>query len=242
MSNINTLISQRLKALSDIVPRCECFADIGTDHAYLPVYLCMSGRVNRAIASDIVPGPLERAESTIRKFHMNDRISTRLGPGVSTLKENEADVVAVNGMGGLIIANILKDGKDVLKNTKKIILQPMTAVTELREYLLSDGWNIDKEYLVKDNGKLYNILTVTYSHKNTDASKIELFLGKRLMETKPPLYEEYIKLKIKKLRKINEGLSVSTSEDARVKQTETVALLRELVELDNRLGKESNDV
>ena len=142
-------LSPRLKTLYDITPMCDCFADIGTDHAYLPVYLCKNGKCKTAIASDIVKGPLERAKATIKKHNMEDKISIRLGGGVSTLERDEADVVLIAGMGGLIIADILKDGFDVLKTVKNIILQPMTAVSDLREYLYNNNWKIDKEYRIK---------------------------------------------------------------------------------------------
>lgn len=235
MTNINTFLSPRLRAISEITPHCKCFADIGTDHAYLPVYLCMCKKVEKAIASDIVKGPLLRAESTINKFDMNDKISVRLGPGVSTLSRNEADVVAVCGMGGLIIANILKEGRDILCGTERILLQPMTAVTELREYLLADNWSIDDEYLIEDNGKLYNILSISPNGENVKYNKVELFLGKKLIEKKPPLYAQYLDKKINKLKKMLDGLGISKSENSKEKKKEVDILLEEIIKLRKEL-------
>ncbi len=220
-------LSIRLKKIYDIMPECNCFADIGTDHAYLPVYMCAMGKCKTAIASDIVSGPLERANATILKFGMSDKISVRLGPGVSTLSSDEADVVSIAGMGGLIIAQILEQGRYVLKNATKIIVQPMTAVEDLREYLYKNNWNIEQEYLVKENDKLYNILSISSSDSNTafEPGDIDIFIGRHLIEDKPDLYNEYLERKIFKLDKMIAGLKKSSSENSADKIKECEVLL-----------------
>ena len=221
------MLSIRLKKIYDIMPECNCFADIGTDHAYLPVYMCAMGKCKTAIASDIVSGPLERANATILKFGMSDKISVRLGPGVSTLSSDEADVVSIAGMGGLIIAQILEQGRYVLKNATKIIVQPMTAVEDLREYLYKNNWNIEQEYLVKENDKLYNILSISSSDSNTafEPGDIDIFIGRHLIEDKPDLYNEYLERKIFKLDKMIAGLKKSSSENSADKIKECEVLL-----------------
>lgn len=226
-------LSIRLKKIYDIMPECDCFADIGTDHAYLPVYMCATGKCKTAIASDIVPGPLKRANATILKFGMSDKISVRLGPGVSTLSSDEADVVSIAGMGGLIIAQILEQGRDVLKNTAKIIVQPMTAVEDLREYLYKNNWNIEQEYLVKENDKLYNILSISSADSNTafEPDDIDIFIGRHLIEDKPDLYNEYLERKIFKLDKMIAGLKKSSSETSADKIKECEVLLNKTKKL-----------
>lgn len=226
-------LSIRLKKIYDIMPECNCFADIGTDHAYLPVYMCAMGKCKTAIASDIVSGPLERANATILKFGMRDKISVRLGPGVSTLSSDEADVVSIAGMGGLIIAQILEQGRDVLKNATKIIVQPMTAVEDLREYLYKNNWNIDQEYLVKENDKLYNILSISLADSNTafEPDDIDIFIGRHLIEDKPDLYNEYLERKIFKLDKMIAGLKKSSSENSADKIKKCEVLLNKTKKL-----------
>ncbi len=228
-------LSPRLKTLYDITPVCNCFADIGTDHAYLPVYLCKNNKCKTAIASDIVKGPLERATATIKKHNMEGRISVRLGGGVSTIEKNEADVVLIAGMGGLIIADILRDGKDVLKTVKEIILQPMTAVSDLRECLYNNNWKIDKEYLVKDNGKLYNIMTVSYTEDKLDYTETDICVGRHLIDEKPELFEEYLDRKILKLNKKISGLSLSTSDDAEESLRKAKDMLEKITEIKESL-------
>ena len=112
MINTSPTLTPRLYTISNQIDKCKCFADIGTDHAYLPVFMCMTGKCERAIASDINEGPLKRAQNTVRQFGQEEKIQLRLGAGLDTLEENEADVIAIAGMGGIEISNILKIGKN----------------------------------------------------------------------------------------------------------------------------------
>ena len=146
-----------------------------------------------------------------------------------------ADVVLIAGMGGLIIADILKDGFVVLKTVKNIILQPMTAVSDLREYLYNNNWKIDKEYLVKDNGKLYNIMTVSYTDEKSDYTDTDIHIGRYLIENKPELFEEYLDRQILKLNKKIKGLSLSTAEDAEDVLKKVQDMLKKITEIKESL-------
>lgn len=152
------VLSPRLAEAARLVGKCNCFADIGTDHAYLPIYLLMTGACRTAVASDIGEGPLKRAFAAAQKY--NQTVSLRLGSGLSTLERDEADAVVIAGMGGLLIADILKNGADKLGAAKKIVLQPMTAVPELRKFLADYGWRIESESIVKEGEKLYILMSV----------------------------------------------------------------------------------
>lgn len=206
-------LSPRLEAISKITPHCNCFADIGTDHAYLPVYLCQAGICKSAIASDIVKGPVEHAQSTVSKYNLNDKISVRMGNGLSSIKKDEADVICIAGMGGLVISEILKNGRELTDKAKAVILQPMTAVSDLREFLYNNGFCITAEYLAEDNGKIYNILSVKSDDNEVykAPSEAELFLGKYLIENKPPIFEKYLTQKINKLAIAISGLKKSNN-------------------------------
>ena len=166
--NINGL-NPRLKKIAQLVPQNSCTADIGTDHAYIPIVLVEMGTTPHAIASDIRKGPIERAEANIR----SQKIETRLGPGLETLSSNEAEVIIIAGMGGILIADILEASRPVVNSAKLLILQPMTAATELREYLSGNGYTVEAEYLEAEEEKLYNIIVATPSG-NCNYSKREL--------------------------------------------------------------------
>lgn len=210
------VLTSRLSAVANEINTCKCFADIGTDHAYLPVYMCMTQKCEKAIASDVNKGPLMRAENTVLEYGLSDYISLRLGGGLDTLEENEADAVAIAGMGGLLIANILDSGLNKLKSTKKIVLQPMSSIPELREHLYKNGWKITKETLAKEDEKIYTIMTVTIPEENNSTDYIptpaELFAGKYLIDNKPEFFDEFLEKKKNKLRKMIVELENSSSD------------------------------
>ncbi len=201
-------LTPRLKKIADLVPKNNCTADIGTDHAYIPIALVEQNICPQAIASDINRGPLNRAEANIKKHNLSEKIQTRLGAGLVTLSPKEAEVIIIAGMGGLLIADILEKSRDVADSAKLLLLQPMTAVSELRRYLTENGFEITGEYLEAEDEKLYNILTVLPNSKSSYTEK-ELYLGKGLSETSPELFERYYQAVLKKLHRRAEGLKKS---------------------------------
>ena len=151
-----------------ITPRLECIvnhtrgrviADIGCDHAYVPVRLIRDARAEKVIASDLNAGPLNIAKQNIEKYGLSDKIETRLGGGLSVLKSGEADVIIIAGMGGEIIERILRDGEKIGKKAK-LILQPMNSQYELRKFLISNGYKITAEDMALEGFKVYNIFEV----------------------------------------------------------------------------------
>ncbi len=198
----------------------SCVADIGTDHAYLPVYLCKTGAAINAIASDIRPGPIERAKATITSYGAQDTVETRLGGGLSTIEPGEADAIVIAGMGGLMIAEILDADILTVSRSKRLILQPMSSIPELRLYLCRNGFNILAEYLAKEERKLYVVMDVTYAPERRgsaigelDEYSPEIFLGRKLIENRPEHFDEYIEKQKRSLLKMADGLKNSSSDE-----------------------------
>ncbi len=199
-------LTPRLQKIYDIVPSCKTACDIGTDHAYIPVCLTLSGKCESAVASDIRKGPVERAKSTVSSYGAGEKVSVRLGGGLETVSENEAETIIIAGMGGLLIAQILEDSKAVAKSAKTLILQPMTASTELREYLNQNGYIIEKEFIVREEEKLYTIMLVSVG-EDTPYTRAELYMGKRIEKNEN--FESYRNERLSKLNKQINGLSMS---------------------------------
>ena len=170
-------LTPRLMAIADQVPQGARLADVGTDHAYLPVYLLLKDRIRSAVASDVNEGPLERGRETARTYGVaEDKISLRICDGLAGVEAHEADTVAICGMGGELISRILGAApwtKDAL-----LLLQPMSSQPELRQWLLANGYAIDGELVVKEGEKYYVILTVRggVSEPYTSA---ELWVGRQ---------------------------------------------------------------
>lgn len=157
-------LSGRLKAIADAVPRSVTAADIGTDHGYIPLYLIEKGIIERAIAADVSPGSLRKAEQLIRDRHMHSCMETRLGSGLAVLTPGEADTIIIAGMGGMLISDILEHGIDVARSASVLILQPMQAQDAVRRWLISSGFLIIDEYLVKEGRRYYEIITACPGH------------------------------------------------------------------------------
>lgn len=151
-----------------ITPRLECIlkqargkitADIGCDHAYIPIRLIQDGISERVIASDVREGPCLAARRHIEKYSLTDKIEVRMGSGLSTLSPGEADEIIIAGMGGDLIAEIIEADKIIASGAKRLILQPMNAQDRLRHYLFENGFNIIHEDLAAEGFKIYNIIT-----------------------------------------------------------------------------------
>ena len=184
-------LDNRLMALANLVRKDKCFADIGTDHAYLPVYLVENGIINKAIAADLRVGPLENAKETVVSHNLTDKIELRLSDGLDNFKENEVEEIAVAGMGGLLISSFIKRTTWLKNENVHLILQPMTHVEELRKTLFDNNFIIDKEVVVKDGDKLYIILSCYYYNSPTAYTDLDLIVGK-LPYNSDDLSKEYL--------------------------------------------------
>ena len=167
----------RLKTAADLVRENSRVADIGTDHAYLPAYLVLSGRVVSAIACDIVKGPLDNAAQTVEEYDLSDKIELRLCNGLQGVNADEVDDVVICGMGGELIASIIDDAPWLKCSDKHLVLQPMSAVDDLRIYLANNGYFVEKETLVKDGKRIYIVISACFTGEKYDYSPEYLYVG-----------------------------------------------------------------
>ncbi len=151
-------LSPRLLKIAGLVPENSVVADVGTDHALLPVYLVVTGKCPRAIASDVRPGPLDAARQVVARFAAEGLVDLRLGPGLTVLRPHEADVLVLAGMGGRTITAILERSPDVCASARRLILQPMNATASLRRWLLNHGFGLAEEELVREGERIYEVL------------------------------------------------------------------------------------
>ena len=161
-------LSTRLQAVADFVTAGYKLADIGTDHAYIPIALVEQNRIPGAIAMDINEGPLQRAGEHIAENKMEKKIEIRLSNGFSALKKGEAESAVIAGMGGGLMIRILTEGEQIAKSLKECILQPQSEIERVRRFLLEEGYDILDENMVKDDGKYYTILKVCPLKKTSD--------------------------------------------------------------------------
>ena len=207
-------LSNRLFEIASLVTKNKRIADIGTDHGYIPAYLLKNNYIEYAILADINKGPLENAKKEIEYNNLQDKVSLRLGSGLEILQVNEVDEVIIAGMGGVLISEILEKRKNVAKSLERLILQPMQSQEELRKYLLNNGYEILDEVLVKEDFRIYEIIVAKYTSKNTNIDdKIYYEVGKKLIENKDPLLNEFIDKKIFMYNSILKKLEGKTGEE-----------------------------
>lgn len=151
-------ISNRLKKVASYVPKCDTMADIGTDHGYIPIYLVKRDIVNSAIAMDLRRGPLNKAKENVEQYKLADRVELRLSDGLEKLRDNEVQSIVIAGMGGLLTANILEDGKEVLTTGKTLVLQPQSEIFKVRQKIHEIGYKIVEEEMFIDMNKTYTVI------------------------------------------------------------------------------------
>lgn len=212
-------LAKRLAALAAYVPAGSVAADIGTDHAYLPIFLVKEGICPRVIATDLNPGPFRSAGRKVEEYNLADKIDLRLGDGLKALEQGEADVVVLAGMGGNTIREILASSPEVLKKLNRLVMQPMADPEDLRVWLTANGWKITDETLVEEDGRIYIIVVADPGRERTE-DPLLLELGPRLLEKKDPLIDEYLGKVIEKYERVLAGLSAARSEAAREKARE----------------------
>jgi len=193
-------LTKRLRALLACVDSCRCLADIGTDHAYLPIEAVRKGICERAIACDIADGPLKAAAENIRAAGLLERIEMRLGDGVEPLAPGEADCIVIAGMGGQRIIDIVRHahGKnrgnvskvthslETLNNSgstgkvgnARLILQAQHDLEELRRFLHENLYNIEYEKLVREGARFYVIIAAQRAEKIEPYTDAEYFTGR----------------------------------------------------------------
>lgn len=174
-------IGARLEAIGKMVPAGCVLADIGTDHAYLPVHLIKAGRIARAIAGDIAEGPCAAARTTIGMHGIRQFIDVRLGSGLKVLRAGEAGCIAIAGMGASTIIDILAADMETARAAQRLVLQPMTGAAGLRRWLAHNGWMLVDEALAEENGHLYEIIAAEPG-VGTNYSDAEYEIGPLLLQ------------------------------------------------------------
>lgn len=151
-------------------------ADIGTDHALLPVYLCQKG-CPRAFASDINEGPIDRARANIAKYGLSDRVTAVRRDGLDGIESFAPGVVIICGMGGELIADIISRSGYPAESKCRLVLQPMSMQDKLRRFLAVNGYAIYDETVVYDDGKYYQLISAEYDGKPYAMTDAEYRLG-----------------------------------------------------------------
>lgn len=218
-------LSKRLAAVAELMEECQSMADIGTDHGYIPIYLIEHKKAAHAIAMDINRGPLERAREHVGLYGLNEYIELRLSDGAKKLKPFEVEAAVVAGMGGRLMMKILEDSKEVFQSMKFFVLQPQSEYGFVRHFLEEQGFCIQAENMICEDGKYYPMMRVA---KGVMKLEKECFYeyGSFLLAEKNPVLYEYLKKEHGNYKEIIEKLSQGASQKQKTRVKEIKELLR----------------
>jgi tRNA (adenine22-N1)-methyltransferase len=186
-------LSRRLEAVAGFFVPGRSFADIGTDHAGLPIVLVERGIFEKAVAADVRKGPLQTAAAHIAAAGLTDRIEAVLSDGLDAIGPERAEAVCMAGMGGYLIAELLEraSAQDRLKMTSQLVLQPQSETDRVRRQIHAIGFRIERERMEEDRGKLYTVIrAVPGSEQYEDA---EYRFGKCLFADRDPVFHKLLK-------------------------------------------------
>ncbi|MBN2853161.1 MAG: SAM-dependent methyltransferase [Clostridia bacterium] len=215
MKNVEKLMSNRLRMISDAVRKCSYVHDIGTDHAYVPIDLIQKRICDKAFACDVKKGPLLIADKNIEKYKLQGMIVTRLGDGLAAVLE-EPDCIIIAGMGGILISQLINNHIDIAKRAGQLVVQAMNHEEIVRESLLNQGFSIEFEKLIGEGHKIYNMMSYKYAGKENDYFAYEYYTSRYLVEEKDMLLKPYLKGKLKRLHDIAKGQHLTDSVDEKL--------------------------
>ncbi len=206
---MNSLLSPRLLEIAAQIEEGAAVIDVGSDHAYLPIYLVREKSARMALATDVNAGPIERSRENIERFSLSGKVGVQMANGLRGVSLHGYDTVVVAGMGGLLIWEILS-GAENLEGVR-LVLQPMTAARELRKALIDGGFRIRKESIAREGEKLYVILVAELG-EDTPYTEAELLVGRK--NRNHPLFPELSARVAGKIEKRIEGLSKGKERNA----------------------------
>lgn len=217
-------LDQRMQAAADYIiadPGRSC-VDVGTDHAYLPVYLYEASISKSIIACDINEKPLQTAARTLKEHGLTDKITLIQSDGLSKIMRAQAQDIIICGMGGELILSILQKAPFKFDAEQRLILQPMTNVPLLRRGLYENGFEILEETPVALSSHIYTVLLVAFTGKTQTTSELFALVGE-IPQSKNTDKEAYLKHIAKRELTIAAGLSRAENEKEKAAKHQELA-------------------
>ena len=205
-------LSPRLKTVASFLEGVTLLCAVGSDHAYLPVYAIQQGLISSAIAGEVVKGPFESAQQTVRDYVLTDKISVRLGDGLDVVtSKDEVAAISICGMGGELIARILEQGRvnGTLTGNEKLVLQPNVAEHLLRQWLVDHHYEILEEVVVEDHHRLYEIIVAEKREQCVLLTATQIKFGPKLIENPTNFVIRKWERQLRKIEEILEQLKQS---------------------------------
>ena len=204
----------RLSTLAQMVDQGARIADIGTDHAYLPIQLVKEGKVDYAIASDVAAGPLQNAEKDIVAAGLKNKIETRLGSGLETVSaKDRIDTVVIAGMGGKLMTNILDEAWSKNFHFANLILEPNVGEPGVREWLSAHSYQIIDEKIIAEAGHIYELIKAQQVENTISLTDKQIFFGPKILKEKNQVFYQKWRGQLAYLKKLLLNLNKAKEKD-----------------------------
>ena len=211
------VFSKRMEALADLCQGARRVIDVGCDHAQLCALLVTEYGVEHAFASDIRPGPLENARRTIAELGLESRITPVLSDGLDAFGPGDGDTVIIAGMGGEEMTLILSRAPWAGDNGGQVILQPMTNIPKLRQWLAENGYHVKKERVIQEGRKVYTAMNIQKGADESGAREYAYLFGTALLQDPLwPLYKEKLLTKYGASARGQEQAGLSDTPEQRI--------------------------
>ncbi len=215
----------RLKCVASLLQAHRKTVDIGTDHAYLPAYLVLTGKSEDILACDIGEKPLENAAKTVKAYSLESSVKLRISDGLKEVLPYEAEEISICGMGGTLMSEILSDAPWIKKQGMHLVLQPMTHSEDVREYLDKNGFFIAEEQFISENSKDYCVISAFY-----DGEGVRYEDGFYYFGFLPPENEVHKRLVKARLERLDKKLNALTENGKNETQIKKLKIIRDYYE------------
>ena len=181
-------LSMRLERVAAHMPAGARLADIGSDHAYLPVALLRRGAITAAVAGEVALTPFHAAQRTVRENGLERHITVRHANGLAAINpQDDITAISICGMGGETIRDILESGKAHLNGRERLVLQPNGGEQPLRQWLMHNHYRILCEELLRENGFYYEIIVAERAGPVIYTAE-QLYFGPLQMQARSSLF------------------------------------------------------
>ena len=194
-------LSKRLCEVARYVRQDALVADVGTDHAYLPIYLLKKGIARGAIATDVREGPLVHTRDNVDFYGVTDKVTVYRTDGLCGIDEYAPDDIMICGMGGELILKIVTECEYTRRAGVRLLLQPMSSFAEFREGLFKAGYIPEDESLVRDGHMIYQVAVFSYTGETRTLSAAQALLGPVNIKKNSDIFREYAAIHLRKLER-----------------------------------------
>ncbi len=192
-------LSNRLKKIAELVDFGATVIDVGTDHGYVPNFLCEKKISRDIIATDISKNSLEKSIELTRERDNEKYIRNILANGI--VKENRDNII-IAGLGGIQIAEIILNSIEIARSAKKLILQPMQKTNILRRELNNMSFEIIDEEIIFEDDRYFEIILARYFGEIKNLEEVDFYFSKSLIEKKDKVYLDFLRERQRELEKI----------------------------------------